>query len=120
MAVPERASVFGEIEDDLPDLSTFQPTPKATRPKPEKAAIREVAARAGFTSREPSTTVPAQLEAAPHRAQRRHTTGRNRQLNLKVTENALTRFYALAEREGWVLGQAFEEAVAALEVKLAG
>lgn len=120
MAAPERASMFGEIEDDLPDLSTFQPTPKATRPKPEKAAIREVAARAGFTSREPSVAAPAQPDPAPPRVQRRHTTGRNRQLNLKVTDEALGRFYALAEREGWVLGQAFEEAVAALEVKLSG
>ena len=46
---------------------------------------------------------------------RRYTTGRNRQLNMKVTEEALRRFYALADAQCWVLGEAFEHAVTALE-----
>ena len=117
MAAPPRASMFATVEEDLPDLSAFKPTPRAERPKPEKAAIRDVAAKAGFTSREPTPTL-AQTDPVARRSQRRHITGRNRQLNLKVTEDALGRFYALAEREGWVLGETFEAAVTALEAKL--
>ena len=111
----ERASIFGG--DEELDLSSFTPASRASRPKPEPAAIREAAESRGFRSREPAQDAAA-APAAP-RQQRRYTTGRNRQLNLKVTEGALGRFYALAEAHGWVLGEAFEEAVSALERSLA-
>ena len=45
-------------------------------------------------------------------------TGRNRQLNLKVTEAAADKFYALADANHWVLGEAFEMAIEALERQL--
>ncbi len=110
----ERASMFAD--DDL-DLSEFHPTAKAAdRPKISKEGIRRSATERGFTSREPSIDPPI---PAPAR-QRRYTTGRNRQLNLKVTEAALQRFYALADREGWVLGEAFEKAVNALAAQISG
>lgn len=110
----ERASIFGD--DDL-DVADFTPAPARRAPKPtEKEAIREAAAKRGFQSREPAAeqgrgTPPA---AAP-RTQRRHTTGRNRQLNIKATEETIARFYAIADAQGWVLGEAFERAVDALE-----
>lgn len=118
----ERASIF---EDDELDLSAFTPKP-AHKPKPiNKDAIRTVAETRGFKSREPEAqrTAPApapQLVPAPQpvlvtRPPRRYVTGRNRQLNLKVTEGAADKFYALADANHWVLGEAFEMAIEALE-----
>lgn len=96
----ERASIFG---DDL-DLSGFEPKP------PAKAEdVREVAEKAGFSSREPTV---AQAEPV-RREQRRYRTGRNVQLSLKVRREDLDAFYELADREGIVLGEAFARAVAA-------
>jgi hypothetical protein len=48
--------------------------------------------------------------------QRRYRTGRNLQLNLKVSDDVLRRFYALADSQDLILGEAFEQAVAALEI----
>jgi hypothetical protein len=104
----ERASVFG---DDL-DLSSFQPKAPARAKE-----VREVAERAGFTSREP------QAEASPEpvrREQRRYRTGRNVQLNLKVRQEDMDAFYALADQEGIVLGEAFARAIVAWKEKLSG
>lgn len=104
----KRASVFG---DDL-DLTSFQPkSPARTK------EVREVAEKAGFTSREP------QPEPAPEpvrREQRRYRTGRNVQLNLKVRQEDIDAFYALADQEEIVLGEAFARAVAAWKEKLSG
>ena len=56
------------------------------------------------------------FQAAPAtREPRWHRTGRNIQLNIKARADTIERFYALADRNGWVLGEAFERAVAALE-----
>jgi hypothetical protein len=122
MPAPRRIDPFASMDLDL-DLSGIAPaSPAQVRPKPDKAATRAAAERMGFTSREPASSpaiaAPAQPDPAPPRAQRRHTTGRNRQLNLKVTEDALSRFYTLAERHKLVLGEAFAQAVTALEEKL--
>lgn len=104
----DRASVFG---DDL-DLSSFQPKP----PAPARQ-VREVAEKAGFTSREPQHTPEPALEPAK-REQRRYRTGRNVQLNLKVRQEDIDAFYALADQEGIVLGEAFARAVGAWKNKL--
>lgn len=96
----ERASIFG---DDL-DLSSFEPKQPASARE-----VRDVAEKAGFSSREPA--------AAPidpvRREQRRYRTGRNVQLSLKVRQEDLNAFYQLADREGIVLGEAFARAVTA-------
>lgn len=106
----ERSSIFEA--DDL-DLSAFKPAAKP-RLKDEAARedLRQTAERKGFASREP---VRSETVAAAPRPQRRHTTGRNRQLNIKASAETIERFYALADRHGWVLGETFEHAVAALE-----
>lgn len=109
-----RASIF----DDAIDVGDFAPAPRKSLAG-EKEAVAEVAASRGFQSREPEPqprAKPAPTKAAAQpRQPRRHTTGRNQQLNLKVTESALKRFYALADRHGWVLGEAFERAIDAFE-----
>ncbi len=126
-----RASIF-DGDDDF-DLSEFTPRAKTAKPRADKDALREVAEKKGFVSREPEA-VKTPKEPKPAKAaapvvvappapeplpQRRYRTGRNRQLNLKVSDDILRRFYALADSQDLILGEAFEQAVAALEI-LAG
>jgi hypothetical protein len=105
---------------DLIDISGFKPTPAS---RPDKANIAEAAAKAQFKSREPraelapaTAPVPA---AAPARTQRRHRTGRCAQLNLKLRPETIADFYAVADAQGWVLGEAFERAVVLLKAQQA-
>lgn len=114
-----RAPLFGQ--DAELDLSGFKPKPAA---KPEQ--VRDVAEQAGFRSREaappsaaPGPTMPG--PAAPERVMReprRYRTGRNVQLNLKVRRETVDAFYQIADAQGWVLGEAFERAVAALRKEI--
>jgi hypothetical protein len=103
-----RAGVF----DDNDDLGDF-------RPKPRPEAVRGVAEQAGFRSREPGLPAPpegALVQEPPSRREvRRYRTGRNQQLNLKVRAEDAEAFYALADQHGWVLGETFARAVAALQ-----
>src|SRR4051794_23257002 len=105
----ERASIFG---DDELDVSAFKPKPPA---KLVDAApveqVRAVSETAQFRSRDP--------KPAP-REQRRHRTGRNVQLNIKARAEAVEAFYAIADREKWVLGETFERAIEALNRELTG
>jgi hypothetical protein len=97
-----RASVF---ETDL-DVSDF--APKAVQEGVNREKVRAVAEPAAFRSREAAA-------APPRREPRRHRTGRNVQLNLKVRQEDADAFYALADEKGWVLGEAFQMAVQALK-----
>lgn len=104
----ERAGLF---DDDL-DLSRFTPRrPAAAAPAPE--AVRAVAEGVKFQSREPA---PA---PAP-RTQRRYRTGRNVQLNTKVTPETRDGFYAISDRYHWVLGETLDRALQALRRELEG
>lgn len=113
----KRAGVF---EDDL-DLGGFAPKPPA---RPEQ--VKAVAEEAGFRSRGPVPARPAKPGTPPEpaaapmakREQRRYRTGRNQQLNLKVRAEDAAAFYAIADARGWVLGDVFARAVAALEREL--
>jgi hypothetical protein len=111
----ERASIFGD-DDDL-DVSGFAPTPARPTKPADKEGIRQAAEKRGFQSREPAKEQgrEAAPKPVPARQQRRHTTGRNRQLNIKATEETIERFYAIADQQNWVLGEAFEHAIGALE-----
>ena len=119
----KRAGLF---EDEL-DISGF-----ASKPPARAEQVRAVAEEAGFRSRGPALShappsvpvlagppvkpPPAAVEG--RQAQRRHRTGRNQQLNLKVRAQDAEAFYAIADAEGWVLGDAFARAVAALAREL--
>jgi hypothetical protein len=113
-----RASIF-DGDDDF-DLSEFTPRAKTAKPRADKDALREVAEKKGFVSREPAVPKLAKVVAPPPAPepipQRRYRTGRNRQLNLKVTDDVMRRFYALADSQDLILGEAFEQAVTALEI----
>ena len=117
----KRAGLF---EDEL-DISGFAPKPPARAEQ-----VKVVAEEAGFRSRGPvlpqaragqpakDQSPPAQAVPEPRREQRRYRTGRNQQLNLKVRAQDAEAFYAIADAEGWVLGDVFARAVAALAQEL--
>ena len=126
----ERASIFEDEEDDV-DVAGFKPA-AAPRPRDAQAvaAVRQTAESRGFVSREPSAPAapraalqpsPASMEPMPQEARlRRRRTGRDKQLNIKTTDDCLSRMYAIADANGWGLGETLEQAIAALEAKLAG
>jgi len=110
--------------DSLIDISGFNPR-TAAKPAAQPDQVKAVSETANFVSRDP---IRAPLQPAPAarasqevqrepttREPRRHRTGRNIQLNIKARADTIERFYALADRYGWVLGETFERAVAALE-----
>lgn len=108
----KRASLgFADAMDDF-DPTEWQPSARSTK-KPNARPEREDAARvaevSGFKSREPATPTRKQ--------QRRHTTGRNRQMNLKATEATIETFGRVADVNGWSLAETLEEAVSLLSEK---
>jgi hypothetical protein len=108
---PERVNF---LQDITPDIAEFQPTP-AKRPPVSRETIREVSERSNFPSREP----PPARKPEPKTEQRRYRTGRNVQLSIKVRAETRDRFIAIAERHGWVMGEALDKALDALEECLA-
>lgn len=123
----ERASIFDSDDDEL-DVGDFKPAP-APRPRDPNAiaAVRQTAESKGFVSREaanaptpPTPKTPtAVAEPIPQEARlRRRRTGRDKQLNVKVTDACLAQFYAIADANQWGLGETFEYALRALETQL--
>lgn len=105
----QRDNPFGNVEDFAPASST----------KPvQREAIDEIARQNGFPSRSPALSTPE--AASPPKSQPqvrqafRYTTGRNRQLNLRATDETIERFYRLSEELKMPLGAVFELAVEAL------
>lgn len=95
----------------LDSLDDFQPSTKKPGDIPTRAEVDALSERSGFYSRQP-------VQQKEHRV-RRFTTGRNRQLNLKVTAEAMDRFYRLADELEVPLGEAFDRAVKLLEESVA-
>lgn len=96
---------------EQPDLDVSDFAPKLTQDGVGLEQVRAVAEPASFRSREVTPPPP------PRREPRRHRTGRNVQLNLKVRQEDADAFYALADENGWVLGEAFQLAIQALKEK---
>lgn len=97
------------------ELDRFDPAEwqaPSTEPQ-ERAGRAPVAVKAaevvGFKSREPA---PAPVT---RKQQRRRRTGRNAQFNLKVKPETIEAFCAIADRQGWGLGETLEHAVTLLE-----
>ncbi len=111
-----RASIFGDETGPL-DLSGFAPKVAQEIQAPPVEAIRAVSEAARFPSRE-ARPAPAPMPPPPRREQRRHRTGRNVQFNIRARQETIDTFLAIADREGWVLGEVLEHAVAALEREL--
>jgi hypothetical protein len=102
----DRAGLFDQGPDI--DVSGFKPRETA-KPAAKAAQVKAISETANFVSRESAAL------KADAREPRRHRTGRNIQLNIKARADTIERFYAIADRHGWVLGETFERAIAALE-----
>jgi len=93
----ERTGLLEDGTEDF-DLSAFSPKQPAKSTQPAPDAVRSVAERA---------------------KQRQRRTGRNVQFNTKVTGACRDTFYEISDRNGWVLGETMERAIAALQRELA-
>lgn len=101
----ERVNPFG----DLNDFALVSPKRKQ---KPlENQVIDQVAADNNFPSRQPPKI---EQEPAP-RPQRRYTTGRNQQINVKATSATIEKFYRIADEHGVPLGEILSRALDALD-----
>jgi transcription initiation factor TFIIIB Brf1 subunit/transcription initiation factor TFIIB len=101
-----RANPFGDLDD-------FAPQGEIRPVAPE--AIDQLAQASGFPSRKAQGKAPsAQVSPAPRRP-RRHITGRNRQINIKATEETIDTLYRIADELGLPLGAVLEQALVALE-----
>jgi hypothetical protein len=110
----ERAGLFEDAEHF--DVSVFRPKMAVKAAEPPTEAVRAVSESLNFKSREP---VQAAAAKPAKTTQRRRRTGRNLQLNVKVAAKTLESFYEITDRQGWVLGETLEKAIAALQRELA-
>lgn len=85
-----------------------------TKPKSEKPMEKEIAARIADENNFPSRQA-AKLSKEPRRKRRVHRTGRNRQFNIKATNETVERFYKLADERRVPLGELLEQALDALD-----
>ena len=105
----ERASIFAGNDDAL-DLSGF--APKGPEPVEVSAElVRAVAEASRFPSREAK---------AMRRPPRIHRTGRTMQFNARTTPQTVEALYAIADQQGWLVGETLEHALSALQRELAG
>ena len=111
----ERASIFADPADF--DVSSFVIRKEKRAGGAPADAVRAVSEASRFQSREPAPA--AKVAEGSKREPRRHRTGRNVQLNIKVRAETLESFYAMADSQGWVLGETLERAIAALRRELA-
>lgn len=102
----DRVNPFGDLNDFAP-ASAKDKAPKTV----EKAVIDQVAADNGFPSRQPQADVAKPVP----RLQRRYTTGRNQQINVKATAETIARFYRIADEMNVPLGEVLSRALDALE-----
>lgn len=117
-----RANPFGDLDDFGAD--------NGSKPVPADA-IEKIAQSSGFPSRkaghalvretasekgEMAPPPPAPQAPAPSaRTPRRHVTGRNRQINIKATEETIDALYRIADDMKLPLGAVLEQALAALD-----
>jgi hypothetical protein len=108
----ERASVFDAVDDF--DVKGFAPKAHTPAPSPQTDVVRAAAEASSFRSRDPA---PARVAPAK-REPRRHRTGRNVQLNVKVRAETLDTFHQIADDRGWILAETLEKALGALQREL--
>ncbi|WP_420146229.1 hypothetical protein [Sphingobium sp.] len=121
-----RANPFGDLDDFGSD--------NGAKPVPADA-IEKIAQSSGFPSRKagaakadetanwtgetaspsPAPATPTVAASQPVRQPRRHVTGRNRQINIKATEETIEELYRIADAMNLPLGAVLEHALAALD-----
>ena len=117
---------LGFADDDTgfnpADWDVGTPAPK----RPESGTARRAAEATGFRSREAGTVQPVAAQPAPTsgaggappseaKPVRRRRTGRNAQFNLKARPDTIESFCAVADAQGWGLGETLEHAVTLLQ-----
>ncbi len=111
-----RASIFEDEDTGTLDVASF--TPKTVVGKaPPVEQIRAVAEAANFKSREPASEKAPQADKQK-RPPRQYRTGRNVQFNVKALAETVNEFYAITDKQGWVLGYTLQRAVEALQREL--
>lgn len=106
----ERVSPFG-------DLGDFAAGPVRQKPSiDERVIIEQIAKEHNFPSRQPLKPLASEAPfSTPVRSQRRYTTGRNKQINIKATDQTIARMYRIADELGVPLGEVLSRALDALE-----
>ena len=112
LAKPRADIGFGDALDDF-DPADWAPEPRQ-RPRIAPEEGRKLAEATGFRSREAAPPAPAPAPVAETLPRRRRT-GRNAQLNLKCRPDTIQAFYAIADAQGWGLGETLEKAVLLLQ-----
>lgn len=102
----ERSNPFADVSPAVDLNEEFKPKPAKRAQAVDREAIEQLSKEHDFPSRR------AGQGGAP---KRRNATGRNQQINIKTTADAIARFYALADKKGVPLGKVFEDGLAALE-----
>ncbi|NOV26632.1 MULTISPECIES: stability/partitioning determinant [Cupriavidus] len=95
-------------------LDDFAPRVREEKPRVDRETVAQVAKENGFVSRD-AKKVEAAMPSP--RRQRRFTTGRNQQINIKATAETVARFNALADELNLPAGALLERAVQILEEK---
>jgi len=95
-----------------PTFQTRAPDSQPATPEQVDLQVDRIADDHGFPSRQ----APKRKSRQPRKIAR-HRTGRNQQLNMKVTTKVYQDFYKVADRKKITLGELLEQALAALEEK---
>jgi len=107
-----RTNLFAGDDVADVDLSSFKPAKPVHQ---SEEVTKTAAAKAGFVSREPKAAPVAPVPEKP--ARRVWRTGRNTQFAVKASPETVAEFYAIADAQGWVLGEALEKAVELMREK---
>lgn len=99
-----RMNPFGDLNDFKDD--------GVGKSKMDRRLATAVADQVAAANDFPSRQAPKAAEKLP---QRRHTTGRNKQINIKATQETVERFDMLARTMGVTQGELLAQALAALE-----
>lgn len=110
----ERSDPFATLKADL--ANEFKPKPRAEKREPmvDRIAIDQMAEDHGFPSRRVGKGEPVKAPP-PAERRRRNATGRNQQINIKTTAEAVALLYELADRNRVPLGKVLEDGLDALK-----
>jgi hypothetical protein len=110
-----RASIF---DSDELDVSEFAPRIASDPNAVPVEQVRAIAEASQFPSREVKKCPLAVSPPAAKRQPRRHRTGRTVQFNCRTTQGTVDGMYAIADQQGWLVGETLEHALAALQREL--
>ena len=110
----ERNNSFANLDAPDEDLGKMFPPKTRTEKKSNRlnrAMIDEIAKANEFSSRSAGKEAKEQVPSM----RRRNITGRNQQINIKTTAEAIAELYKIADQKRATLGEVFEEGLKALK-----